>query len=98
MISDPRNQEPDSDDELEVQNADNRITRDIGPENLDNQLMMSAEEKALNHLQASISKLDPDHNEVDAKIVARVTANLSRSILKPDDRGRVTHLSAQVVR
>ena len=60
--------------------------------------MMSAEEKALNHLQASISKLDPDHNEVDAKIVARVTANLSRSILKPDDRGRVTHLSAQVVR
>ena len=98
MISDPRNQEPDSDDELEVQNADNRITRDIGPENLDNQLMMSADEKALNHLQASISKLDPDHNEVDAKIVARVTANLSRSILKPDDRGRVTHLSAQVVR
>ena len=81
MISDPRNIEPDSDDELELPTAANRITKDLGPENINSQLMMSADEKALNHLQASISKLDPDHNEIDAKIVARVTANLSRSIL-----------------
>ena len=59
------------------------------------------EETAVNHLYKSILKLDPDVDQIDAKILARVTQRAQRfyhnqpNLSKRRQSMRTQHLSAQ---
>jgi len=74
---------------VSADHAPNNVQRSIG-ENHASENGMDVEDKAVNSLYDSISKLDPD-DPIDLKIMRRVT---NQEFVKPANDGRPMQLSA----